>query len=207
MKKRLTAPDSPEVPEHQLQRRGRRLEYATTGWNSLEAIVAIATGIAASSLALVAFGLDSCVEVFASIVVLWHLGGATEEADPGRARRALRLIAAAFGLLGVYLLIQAIRGVVTHSKPEGSTLGTVFMAATVVVMFTLAWGKRRTGKALGNRPLMANASMTFIDGCLATGILVALLLDRVAGWWWADPLAAAVVGLVALNEARENWSE
>ena len=161
----------------------------------------------ASSLALVAFGLDSCVEVFASIVVLWHLGGPTEEADPARARRAVRLIAAAFALLGVYLLVQAVRGVVTHSKPESSTLGTVFMAATVVVMFTLAWGKRRTGRALGNRPLMANASMTLIDGCLATGILVALLLDRVAGWWWADPLAAAIVGLVALNEARENWSE
>ena len=119
----------------------------------------------------------------------------------------MRLIAAAFAVLGVYLLVQAIRGVVTHSKPESSTLGTVFMAATVVVMFTLAWGKRRTGQALKNRPLMANASMTFIDGCLAAGILVALLLDRVAGWWWADPLAAAVVGLVALNEARENWSE
>ena len=72
-------------------------------------------------------------------------------------------------------------------------------------MFSLAWGKRRTGHALNNRPSIANASMTFIDGCLATGILVALLADGLFGWWWADPLAAAIVGLVALNEARENW--
>jgi len=189
-----------------LQRRGRRLEYATTVWNTGEAVVAIATGLAANSLALVAFGLDSCVEVFASIVVLWHLGGATDEADPHRARRALRLIAAAFAALGVYLLAQAVRGFATRITPESSPVGTAFIAATVVVMFTLAWGKRRTGRALNSRPLVANASMTFIDGCLASGILLALLADRLMGWWWADPLAAAVVGVIALNEARENWA-
>jgi divalent metal cation (Fe/Co/Zn/Cd) transporter len=189
----------------QLERRGRRLEYATTAWNCLEAIVAVSTGLAANSLALVAFGLDSCVEVFASIVVLWHLGGAPEEADPARARRAVRLIAGAFAFLGIYLLVQAARGFVTRITPDSSLVGTVFIAATVVVMFMLAWGKRRTGRSLGNRPLIANASLTFIDGCLATGILAALLADRLFGWWWADPLAAAIVGLVALNEARENW--
>jgi len=190
----------------QLERRGRRLEYATTAWNVLEAVVAVSAGLAANSLALVAFGLDSCVEVFASIVVLWHLGGAPEDADPGRARRAVRLIAGAFAVLGVYLLVQAVRGFVTRITPASSPLGTGFIAATVVVMFALAWGKRRTGRALENRPLTANASLTFIDGCLATGILAALLGDRLFGWWWADPLAAAVVGIVALNEARENWS-
>jgi divalent metal cation (Fe/Co/Zn/Cd) transporter len=191
----------------ELQRRGRRLEYATTIWNCTEAIVAIATGLAANSLALVAFGLDSCVEVFASVVVLWHLGGADEKADPRRARRAIRLIAGAFAVLGLYLLAQAIRGFATRITPESSPVGTAFIGATVVVMFSLAWGKRRTGRALASRPLVADASMTFIDGCLASGVLVALLADRVMGWWWADPLAAAVVGLVALNEARENWFE
>jgi divalent metal cation (Fe/Co/Zn/Cd) transporter len=154
-----------------LQRRGRRLEYATTVWNCTEAIVAIVTGLAANSLALVAFGLDSCVEVFASVVVLWHLGGADEEADPRRARRAVRLIAAAFAVLGLYLLAQAVRGFVTRITPESSPLGTAFIAATVVVMFSLAWGKRRTGRALASRPLVADASMTFIDGCLAAGVL------------------------------------
>lgn len=193
------------MTDSQLERRGRRLEYATTAWNTLEAFIAVATGLAANSLALVAFGLDSCVEVFASIVVLWHLGGASENADPARARRAVRLIGGAFAVLGVYLLVQAVRGFVTEITPDSSPVGTAFMAATVVVMFSLAWGKRRTGTALDNRPLIANASMTFIDGWLATGILVALLADRLVGWWWADPLAAAIVGLVALKEARENW--
>lgn len=193
--------------QEQLERRGRRLEYATTAWNCLEAIVAVATGLAANSLALVAFGLDSCVEVFASLVVLWHLGDAKQEAHSARTRRAMRLIAGAFALLGVYLLAQALRGFVTRITPESSVVGTVFIAATVVVMFVLAWWKRRTGQAIDNRPLIANASMTFIDGCLASGVLVALLADRLFGWWWADPLAATIVGLVALNEARDNWAE
>jgi divalent metal cation (Fe/Co/Zn/Cd) transporter len=189
-----------------LSRRARRLEYGTTGWNSLEAVVAITTGLASHSLALVAFGLDSCVEVLASLVVLWHLGGDAEDVDPGRAQRAMRLIAGAFGLLGVYLLVDAVRGLVTRSVSEPSGAGIVFMAATVVVMLGLARGKRRTGLALDSRPLIANASMTLLDGCLAAGVLVALMADRLAGWWWADPLAAGVVGLIALNEARENWT-
>ena len=192
--------------EARLNRRGRRLEYGTAAWNSLEAVVAISTGLAGHSLALVAFGLDSCIEVLASLVVLWHLGGATEQADPARAQRAVRLIAMAFGILGAYLLVEGVRGAVTRSPSAPSTLGIVFMAATVAVMFGLAAAKRRTGRALGSRPLVANASMTRIDGCLAAGILVALMANSVAGWWWADPLAAGVVGLIALNEARENWT-
>lgn len=203
---RRSADRSPDGGHRRLNTRARRLEYATTAWNSLEALVAISTGLASHSLALVAFGLDSCVEVLASVVVLWHLGGAPEEADPGRTRRAMRLIAAAFAVLGVYLLVEAVHSVVTRSTSEPSGLGIVFMAATVVMMFVLARGKRRTGLALDSRPLVANATMTRIDGCLAAGILLALVADRLVGWWWADPLAAAVVGLIALNEARENWT-
>jgi divalent metal cation (Fe/Co/Zn/Cd) transporter len=188
-----------------LARRGRRFEYATTAWNSLEAVVAISTGLASHSLALVAFGLDSCVEVFASLIVLWHLGGAEEDVDPARTQRALRLIAMAFAALGVYLIGDAVHALWTRTVSQPSPVGIVFMGATVIVMFLLAWGKRRTGHALKNRPLIANASMTLIDGCLAASILAALVADRAFGWWWADPLAAATVAAVALREARENW--
>jgi divalent metal cation (Fe/Co/Zn/Cd) transporter len=189
-----------------LERRTRRLEYGTTGWNSLEALVAISSGLAAHSLALVAFGLDSCVEVLASIVVLWHLGGEAEDVDPRRAQRAMRLIALAFAALGVYLVGDTIHGLLARKVSQPSDVGTAFMAATVVVMFALAWGKRRTGLALENRPLIANASMTLIDGCLAAGILLALTAERAFGWWWTDPLAAGVVAVIALNEARDNWT-
>jgi len=192
--------------QERIGRRARRLEYSTTGWNSLEAIVAISTGLASHSLALVAFGLDSCVEVLASIVVLWHLAGPAEDVNAGRARRAMRLIAMAFAVLGIYLLVEAARSAITRSTSTPSGMGIIFMAATVIVMLVLARAKRRAGKALDSRPLIANASMTLIDGCLAAGVLVALVADRLVGWWWADPLAAAVVGLIALNEARENWA-
>jgi divalent metal cation (Fe/Co/Zn/Cd) transporter len=193
--------------EERLERNGRWWAYGTTVWNSLEAFVAIGTGLAAHSLGLVAFGLDSCIEVFASIVVVWHLGGATEQEDPARARRALRLIGSAFGVLGTYLLVSAIHGLTTHAQPQSSLLGMSFMAATVVVMFVMAWGKRRTGLALDSRPLIANASMTLLDGCLAAGIFTALILDTTAGWWWTDPLAAGLVAVIALNEARRNFQD
>jgi divalent metal cation (Fe/Co/Zn/Cd) transporter len=189
-----------------LERRGRRLEYGTTVWNSLEALVAISTGIMSHSLALIAFGLDSCVEVLASIVVLWHLGGAAEDVDPRRAQRAMRLIALAFAVLGVYLVADTIHGLLARKVSQPSDVGIAFMAATVVIMLALAWGKHHTGFALANRPLIANASMTLIDGCLAAGVLVALGADRIFGWWWADPLAAGAVALIALNEARVNWT-
>jgi divalent metal cation (Fe/Co/Zn/Cd) transporter len=194
-------------PRHRLERQGRWWEYGTTIWNTLEAFIAIGSGLAAHSLGLVAFGLDSCVEVFASVVVLWHLAGAREDQSPARARRAMRLIGCAFAFLGVYLLGSAIHGFAAHVRPESSPVGAIFMAATVVVMFVLAWGKRRTGLALGSRPLLANASMTLLDGCLAAGIFTALILDTIAGWWWADPLAAGVVAIVALNEARQAFKQ
>jgi len=198
--------DVEDARRKRLERQGRWWEYGTTVWNSLEAVVAIGTGLAAHSLGLVAFGLDSCVEVFASLVVLWHLGGANEVENPERTRRAMRLIGAAFATLGVYLIIDSIHGFVARNRPEASPVGAAFMAATVIVMFILAWGKRRTGLALGNRPLVANASMTLLDGCLAAAIFVALILDAVAGWWWTDPLAAGLVAIVALNEAQESWA-
>ena len=172
----------------------------------MEATVSIVTGLLASSLALVAFGLDSTIEVFASLVVLWHLRGADESTDPLRARRAMRLLAIAFGLLGVYLVFDSIHGLISHSEAHTSPIGMLFLAATVVIMFVFAWAKRRTGLALGNRPLIANARMAAIDGLLAAGILIALALDAALGWWWSDPVAAGAVALITLNEARELWS-
>lgn len=202
----VTARRAPARPSAVLERRARWWEYATTTWNTGEIVVTVVLGLAAHSLALVAFGLDSCVEVFSSLVVLWHLGGDPETADPGRARRAMRLIGVAFGLLALYLTADAINGLATHHLSDSSPVGMGFMAATVVVMFVLASGKRRTGHAIENRPLIANASMTFIDGCLAGGVLIGLALNAALGWWWADPLAAGIVAIIAANEARENWN-
>ena len=186
-----------------VEQRARVLEYTTTAWNVVEAIVAISTGIAAGSLGLVAFGLDSCVEVFASIVVLWHLRGHHD--DGARSRRAMRLIAGAFALLAAYLGFQAARTLVGGAEPSRTWVGLVFLAATVVVMVLLAWGKRRAGHELGNEPLITNATMTLLDGGLAAATLVAVFVAVEFGWWWADAAAAGVVAIVAAREAITTW--
>ncbi len=187
---------------HAAETRAIRLEWATIAWNVAEVGITIALGIAASSLALVAFGLDSVVEVFASLVVLWQLRG--DSASPSRVTLALRMIAAAFALLGLFLLVTATARLVDGSAVSESPLGIAYLAATVAVMLLLARAKSALGAQLGNHPLASEARMTLLDGLLAALILLALILNVLLGWWWADSVAAIAVGVLALLEAREN---
>lgn len=185
-------------------RTGRRLQYATIAWNLMEVFVTIGLGIAAGSLALVAFGLDSLVEVFASLVVVWYIA---DHQVAGRARRALRLVAIAFAVLAVYLVAASSYSLVTGETADSSPFGIAYLAATAVVMFTLARLKHRVAATAGSQPLAAEASMTYLDGWLASGILVALVLNAAFGFWWADPAAAFLVAAFCVREAVENWHE
>jgi divalent metal cation (Fe/Co/Zn/Cd) transporter len=193
-----------ELGHAALLRRGRHFQYATIVWNLVEVFVTIGLGVAAGSLALVAFGLDSLVEVFASVVVVWYIA---DDAAVGRVSRALRLVAAAFAFLGTYLVAASLYNIVQGQAAESSPFGIAYLAVTAVVMFLLARLKRRIADAASSTPLGAEASMTFLDGCLATGILVALVLNTIAGLWWADPAAALLVAAFCLREAVQNWSE
>ena len=190
-----------------LLRTGRRLQWATVAWNCAEFFVTVGLGVASESLALVAFGLDSLVEVFASLVVVWHLDPAGAGDEARRDRVALRLVAVAFGVLAAYLLVAGGRQLVGRHEPGESAAGIVFLSVTAVVMFWLAARKRRVGASLASPPFLAEASITFLDGCLASGILAALVLNALLGWWWADPLAALVVGALAAREGAEAWRE
>ncbi len=189
-----------------LLRRGIRLEWATTAWNLMEVFVTVSLGIASKSLALVAFGMDSMIEVFASSVVIWHLlkGG---DPAPHRTRLALRLIAAAFFLLGAVLLVASVRSLVLGATPDESPLGIAYLAVTAMVMFGLALIKRRTALSLGSGPLEAEAGMTFLDGCLCLCILTALAVNVAFGWSWADGVAALAIALFALREGVESIRE
>ena len=187
-----------------LIRRGRRLQYATIAWNLMEVFVTVGLGIAAGLLALIAFGLDSLVEVFASAVVVWFI---SEDESRGRERRALRLVAVAFAALAICLVAASIYNIASGEAADASPLGIAYSRSTAVVMFSLARLKYRVADAADNLPLGAEASMTFLDGCLATGILIALVLNVVAGIWWADPAAAALVALFCAREAVSNWRE
>lgn len=190
-----------------LTRIALRLEYATVGWNVGEAVLTIALGAIASSLALIGFGTVSIVEVFASVVIVWHLRPQRQDPDTVRTARAHRMVGIAFGVLAASLLAVSTRDLVTGRRPDESFWGIVYLAVTAVVMFGLAFAKRRIAHRIDSTPLEAEASMTFLDGVLSTATMLGLLLNATLGWWWADPTAAFLVGIAAANEARENWQE
>ena len=182
--------------------RGRKLEAATLGWNIVGVFVLAFAAVQARSVALAGFGLDSLIEIGASTVVLWELADVSQE----RQRRAMRLIGFAFVGLAVYLGIQSTVVLVIGFHPHHSPLGIVWTGVTAAVMFGLALGKARTGVALNNPVLRAEGRITMIDGILATAVLVGLLLNAVAGWWWADPLAGYVLLYYAIREAHQSLS-
>jgi divalent metal cation (Fe/Co/Zn/Cd) transporter len=188
----------PEV----LLRRGRILEGITLGWNVAGIVVLAIAAVAARSVALAGFGLDSLIEIGASTVVLWELSGSGED----RQRRALRMIGGAFLALAAYLAIQAVLVLVTGYRPGHSVTGIIWTALTAAVMFALAAGKARTGRALGNPVLATEGRVTLVDGILAVAVLAGLALNAAAGWWQADPLAALVIVFYALRESREIFS-
>jgi divalent metal cation (Fe/Co/Zn/Cd) transporter len=184
-----------------LLRRGRLLEAATLGWNVVGIVILAIAALRAHSVALAGFGLDSLIEIGASAVVLWELSGT----GPERQRRALQLIAAAFLALAVYLLVQS--GVVLAAgyHPRHSPLGIGWTGITAISMFALAFGKHRTGQSLHSPVLTAEARVTVIDGLLATAVLLGLVLNTAAGWWWADPTAGLVIVYYAIREAHHSF--
>lgn len=170
----------------------------------MEVFVTIWLGIRADSLALIAFGLDSVIEVFASLVVIWYIA---DHDSAGRAVRALRLVAVAFAVLAAYLAVAGVSSFISESHAESSPLGIAYLFVTAGVMFGLAYLKRKAATTAGSSPLAAEASMTFLDGCLASGILVALVLNAAFGMWWADPAAALLVAVFCVRAAVESWRE
>lgn len=179
-----------------LLRRGLRLEYATLGWNIVGIVILAYAAIAARSVALAGFGLDSLIEIGASTVVIWELTGT----DASRQRTAMRLIAVAFALLAVYLLVQGTVVLVTGHHAAHSVVGIMWTGVTAAAMFLLAWGKATTGKALGNPVLQTEGRVTLVDGVLASAVLVGLVLNAALGWWWADPAAGFVLVYYAGRE-------
>ncbi|MCK9897689.1 cation transporter [Frankia sp. AgB32] len=182
-----------------LLRRGFALEYATLGWNVVGIAVLAVAAIGARSVALAGFGLDSLIEIGASTVVIWELSGTGAE----RQRRALRLIGAGFALLALYLLAQSTWVLAAGSHPRHSPLGIAWTAVTAAVMVALAAGKTRTGTALDNPVLRTEGRVTLVDGLLAAAVLLGLILNALAGWWWADPAAGYVLVYYAAREVKE----
>ncbi len=184
-----------------LERRAVRLAWATIAWNVVEAVVALAAGMAAGSVALVGFGLDSSVEVMSAMVIVWQFRGLAET----RERRALKLIAVSFFALAAYVAVRAIVDLSQRAEPRSSVVGIGLAIASLLVMPVLAKAKRRNGKAMGSTTVVADSNQTKLCAYLSAILLGGLILNATVGWWWADPLAALAIAALAANEGREAW--
>ena len=197
-----------------LHRRALWLEYLTVGWNVLEAVVAIAAGILAASVALIGFGFDSAIEVISAVGLLWRLRKAgphaTVSEESEAEKRTLYVVATTFFLLAAYIAYDAISALIQREEPLTSPVGIVLSVLALVVMPVLAYAKHRTGREMGSRALVADSKETWVCSYLSLALLVGLGAYALLGWWWADPVGALAMlpiilwqGWVTLAEARE----
>jgi divalent metal cation (Fe/Co/Zn/Cd) transporter len=181
-----------------LRRRGLALENATLAWNVVGVGILAVAAWRSGSVALAGFGLDSLIEIFASVVVIWQLTDTAADREP----RALRLLGGAFLLLALYVLLQSAVAWHTGARAAPSIPGMVWLLATIVAMLSLAYGKWMVGRAVGNVVLLAESRVTLIDAALAGAVLLGVGANTLFGWWWADPLAGLIIVGYGIREGR-----
>lgn len=185
-------------------KRGRRLEYFTIIYNSLEGIIAIVAGVVAGSIALVGFGFDSLIEVTSGVALLWRLHS---DADESRRERmesvTLRIVGICFILLAIYVSYDSIKSLVRHEAPNESRPGIILAIVSLIVMPLLVRAKRRVARSISSKALMADSKQTELCTYLSAILLGGLLLNALVGWWWADPVAAIVMVPIIVKEGIE----
>lgn len=189
---------------HEHVRRGVHLEYITLGWNGLEAVVAIVSGIIAGSVALVGFGLDSVIEMSSGAALLWRLrSDADEERRERVEQKALRVVGACFLALAVYVGYEAINSLRVREHPQESPSGIAIAVASLIVMPLLARAKRRVATGLDSGAMQADSRQTDICAYLSAILLGGLALNAVLGWWWADAVAGIIMVPIIAREGIE----
>ena len=185
-----------------LQRRIRWVVAITISYNVVEAIIALVAGSVASSTALIAFGLDSIVEVLSAAAVAWQFSARDPES---REKVALRVIAVSFFALAAYVIVTSALSLLGGMDAEHSPVGIVLAAVSLAVMPALSWFERRTGRELGSATAVADSRQTLLCAYLSAALLVGLLLNSLLGWAWADSVAALVIAGWAIKEGIEAW--
>ncbi len=205
----LSTPAGEDARRERTRRRALRLEYATLAWTLLEATVGLSAAVAAGSVALLAFGVDSVIEVASAAILLWRLHAERTAPDAHAVtrldRRAHRLVAASLVALALYVVADAATTLWRAEPPQPSPVGVALLAATIVVMYRLAGLKRRAAVELGSHALEADSFQTTACMWLSATALAGITLNALLGWWWADPLAALVMPLFLVQEARKAW--
>ena len=197
----LRAPDAAWL---HAARRARALSWLSLVWMGAEGAIAITAGVMAGSIALVGFGIDSAIEGFASLVIVWRFTGhrllshAAEE-------RAQKLVAVQFFLLAPYVSFEAIRHLVTAQDVETSVLGMVLTATSLVGMPFLGIAKQRLADTLGSSATRGEGAQNLLCAYLAGAVFLGLAGNALFGWWWLDPIAALLVAGIAVKEGRQTW--
>jgi divalent metal cation (Fe/Co/Zn/Cd) transporter len=200
-----TAPlEESAIARTRWRRRARLLAWSGLAWHFVEFAIAVGAGIAASSIALVGFGVDSLIESLAGLVVIWLFTGRRLTSETAE-RRAQLLIAVSFFILAGYIAIEALRTLFGGQHPEVSWVGIGLAAVTAPTMPLLASAKRRVGRELGSAATVSEASQNMVCAYLSVALLIGLGANAFFGWWWADPAAALVISAVALREGLESW--
>lgn len=199
--------DGHEVPDRPgAVRRARILNRISLGYNVTESVIALTAGVMAGSISLIGFGLDSVIEISASLVLAWRLAaerhdGCTQETD----RRATKAIAVCFAALAIYVGFDATRRLALGEAPDASAVGVVLTSLSLLVMPFLARAKRRVAPALGSQAQVAEANQTRLCAYMSAVVLAGLLANLWLGWWWADPLAALGIAVLAAIESLRTW--
>jgi divalent metal cation (Fe/Co/Zn/Cd) transporter len=185
-----------------LERRVRLIVSLTISWNVLEAVVGIAAGAAASSTALIGFGLDSVVEVLSALAVAWQFAARDPES---RERVALRLIACSFLGLATYVVWESTTALITGRAAERSVIGMALTALSLVVMPLLSWFEHRTGTELQSASVVADSRQTLNCSLLSAAVLIGLAANALLCWAWADPVIGLLIAALAIREGVEAW--
>src|SRR5438132_2732325 len=177
-----------------IAQRGKRLEYFTIAWNSLEGLVGVIAGLVAGSISLIGFGLDSFIEVTSGATLLWRMSVDADLQNRERNERlSLRIVGICFIGLAIYIAYEALSDLIRRQAPEHSVPGIVLACVSLVVMPVLSRAKKHVGRELGSAAMNADAKQTDFCVYLSLILLVGLVLNAVAGWWWADPVAALIM--------------
>ncbi len=186
-----------------------RLEWLTVGWNAVEGIIAVAAALAAGSVALLGFGIDSFVETVSGAVILWRIGAERHATDAARIDQvediARRGVALSLWLLALYMAADATYALVSGERPSSSAVGVALLVVSLAVMKWLANAKRTVARALHSHAMEADAAQTDFCWKLSAVALIGLVANAVLGWWWADPVAALGLAALIATEARRTW--
>jgi divalent metal cation (Fe/Co/Zn/Cd) transporter len=197
----------PALPPHEraaLERRAKVLAWSGNAWHVVEFAIAVGAGIAAGSVALVGFGIDSVIEAIAGGVIVWLFSGGRGSSTLAE-RRAQQLIAASYFVLAAYIAVESVRDLAGSHHPGASWVGIGLAAFTAPTMPLLARAKRRVGHQLNSSATVSEAQQNQICAYLSIALLVGLSLNALAGLWWADPAAALVIGAIAVKEGIDSW--